>query len=59
MADTAKFEQFGLNAFYNAISTLDNATDWFKWDQKVNEFIQRSAVAEDGATPPIEEEDWQ
>lgn len=59
MTDIAKFKQFGLNAFYSAIPTLYNANDWFKWNQKVNEFIRISAVAEDGATPPIEEEDAQ
>ncbi|CAG9955910.1 unnamed protein product [Clonostachys rosea f. rosea IK726] len=57
MTDIAKFEQFGLGAFYNAIPTLDNANDWFKWNQKVNEFIQISAVAEDKADPPLEEEE--
>jgi hypothetical protein len=30
MTDTVKFEQIGLNAFYNAIPPLDNANDWFK-----------------------------
>jgi hypothetical protein len=59
MTDTAKFEQFGLNSFYNAIPTLDNANDWLKWHQKVKEFIQISAVAEDRAEPPLEEEDAQ
>lgn len=57
MTDVAKFEQFGLNSFYNAIPTLDNANDWFRWNQKVNEFIRISAVADDGATPPAEEEE--
>ncbi|KAJ5473962.1 hypothetical protein N7475_003528 [Penicillium sp. IBT 31633x] len=57
MTDIAKFEQFGLNAFYNGIPILDNASDWFKWNQKVNEFIRISAVADDGTTPPIEEEE--
>ena len=32
MTDIPKFEQFGLNAFYSAIPTLDNANDWFKWN---------------------------
>lgn len=59
MTDITKFEQFGLNSFYNAIPTLDNANDWFKWNQKVNEFIQISAVAEDGTAPPIEAEEAQ
>ncbi|EDN03770.1 hypothetical protein HCAG_01635 [Histoplasma mississippiense (nom. inval.)] len=57
MTDIAKFEQFGLNTFYNAIPTLDNAGDWFQWNQKVNEFIRISTVADDGATPPAEEEE--
>jgi len=57
MTDTAKFEQFGLNAFYNAIPILDNANDWFKWNQKVNEFIRISAVADDGTAPPMEDEE--
>ena len=57
MADITKFEQFGLNAFYNGILILDNASDWFKWNQKVNEFIRISAVADDGTTPPIEDEE--
>ncbi|KAJ6126013.1 hypothetical protein N7471_010506 [Penicillium samsonianum] len=57
MTDIAKFEQFGLNAFCNGIPILDNASDWFKWNQKVNEFIRISAVADDGTTPPIEEEE--
>ncbi|KAJ6016530.1 hypothetical protein N7540_011121 [Penicillium herquei] len=57
MTEITKFEQFGINTFYNEIPTLDNASDWFKWNQKVNEFIRISAVANDGATPPIEEED--
>ncbi|KAK7212007.1 hypothetical protein V2G26_019185 [Clonostachys chloroleuca] len=56
MTDIAKFEQFGLNAFYNAIPVLDNANDWFRWNQKVDDFIQISAVAEDGADTPLEEE---
>ncbi|KAJ6157205.1 hypothetical protein N7497_006090 [Penicillium chrysogenum] len=56
MTEIAKFEQFGINTFYNGIPTLDNASDWFRWNQKVNEFIRISAVADDGATPPIEEE---
>lgn len=59
MTDIAKFKQFGLNAFYDAIPILDNANDWFEWNQKVNKFILISAVAGDGATPPIEEEDIQ
>ncbi|KAJ5900336.1 uncharacterized protein N7473_004406 [Penicillium subrubescens] len=59
MTDIAKFEQFGLNTFYNGIPTLDNASDWFKWNQRVNEFIRISAVADDGTTPPIEEEEAQ
>lgn len=57
MTDIAKFEQFGLNAFYNAIPLLDNANDWFKWNQKVNEFIRISVVADDGTAPPMEEEE--
>jgi hypothetical protein len=57
MTDITKFEQFGLNAFYNSIPILDNASDWFRWNQKVYEFIRISAVAEDGATPPIEAEE--
>jgi hypothetical protein len=57
MTDIAKFEQFALNTFYNAIPLLDNANDWFKWKQKVNDFIQISAVADDGALPPLEEEE--
>lgn len=57
MTDIAKFEQFGLNSFYNAIPTLDNANDWFKWNQKVNEFIRISAVADDGIDSPVEEEE--
>ncbi|KAJ5543823.1 hypothetical protein N7513_003404 [Penicillium frequentans] len=36
---------------------LDNASDWFKWEQKVHEFIRISAVADDGITPPTEEEE--
>jgi hypothetical protein len=61
MTDAIKFEQIGLSAFYNAIPTLDNANDWFKWNQKVKEFIQISPIAKDGATPPMEEgeaQDW-
>ncbi|OJD10622.1 hypothetical protein AJ78_08417 [Emergomyces pasteurianus Ep9510] len=50
---------FGLNTFYNAIPTLDNASDWFQWNQKVNEFIRISAVADDGSIPPVEEEEAQ
>lgn len=57
MTDMTKFEQFGLNAFYNDISMLDNASDWFKWNQKVNEFIRISATADDGTTPPLEEDE--
>ncbi|KAJ5350210.1 hypothetical protein N7541_007937 [Penicillium brevicompactum] len=56
MTEIAKFEQFGINTFYNGIPTLDNASDWFRWNQKVNEFIRISAVADDGATPLTEEE---
>jgi hypothetical protein len=59
MTDIVKFEQFGLNSFYNAIPTLGNANDWFKWSQKVKEFIGISAVADDGATPPEDEEEAQ
>ncbi|OJD12138.1 hypothetical protein AJ78_07209 [Emergomyces pasteurianus Ep9510] len=59
MTDIAKFKQFGLNTFYNAIPTLDNASDWFQWNQKINEFIQISAVADDGSIPPVEEEEAQ
>ncbi|KAJ5743408.1 hypothetical protein N7533_010510 [Penicillium manginii] len=58
MTEIAKFEQFGINTFYNGIPTLDNASDWFRWNQKVNEFIRISAVADDGATPLIEEEEF-
>jgi len=57
MTNITKFEQFRLNAFYNGIPILDNASDWFKWNQKVNEFIRISAVADDGMAPPIEEEE--
>ena len=57
MTDTAKFEQFGLHAFYQAIPILDNASDWFKWNEKVNDFIQISPVADDNSMPPIEEEE--
>ncbi|KAK0822505.1 hypothetical protein LTR03_018128, partial [Friedmanniomyces endolithicus] len=57
MTEIAKFEQFGINTFYNGIPILDNASDWFRWNQKVNEFIRISAVADDGATPPTEEEE--
>ncbi|KAA8645036.1 aminoglycoside phosphotransferase family protein [Aspergillus tanneri] len=32
-------------------------SDWFKWNQKVNEFIRISAVADDGTTPPLEEDE--
>ncbi|KAE8420441.1 hypothetical protein BDV36DRAFT_293328 [Aspergillus pseudocaelatus] len=56
MTDTAKFEQFGLSAFYNNIPILDNAGDWFKWNQKVNELIPVSPVADDGVVPPIEKD---
>ncbi|KUL81311.1 hypothetical protein ZTR_09814 [Talaromyces verruculosus] len=59
MTDIVKFEQFGLNAFYNDIPKLDNANDWFKWSQKVKEFIRISAVADDGAAPPENEEEAQ
>ncbi|KAJ5337477.1 uncharacterized protein N7506_005499 [Penicillium brevicompactum] len=57
MTEITKFEQFGINTFYNGIPILDNASDWFRWNQKVNEFIRISAVADDGATPPTEEEE--
>jgi hypothetical protein len=57
MTDIAKFEQFRLNTFYNGILILNNASDWFKWNQKVNEFIRISAVADDRTTLPIEEEE--
>jgi hypothetical protein len=57
MTEITKFEQFGINTFYNGIPILDNASDWFRWNQKVNEFIRISAVADDGATPPIEEKE--
>jgi hypothetical protein len=57
MTDTARFEQFGLSAFYNNIPILDNAGDWFKWNLKVNEFIRISPVADDGVVPPIEEDE--
>jgi hypothetical protein len=56
MTDIAKFEQFGLNTFYNAIPILDNANNWYKWDQKGNEFIRISAFAEDEATAPVGED---
>uniref|UniRef100_A0A093VNJ9 Copia protein n=1 Tax=Talaromyces marneffei PM1 TaxID=1077442 RepID=A0A093VNJ9_TALMA len=59
MTDIVKFEQFGLNSFYNAIPILDNANDWFKWSQKVKEFIRISAVADDGTAPPEDEEEAQ
>jgi hypothetical protein len=59
MTDAAKFEQIGLNAFYNAIPTLDNANDWSKWNQKVKEFIRISPLAKDGGAPPTEEEEVQ
>ena len=59
MTDIAKFGQFSLSTFYNAIPVLDNASDWFQWNQKVNKFVQISAVAEDGAIPPAEEEEAQ
>lgn len=39
MTDTAKFEQFRLSVFYNNIPILDNAGNWFKWNQKINQFI--------------------
>lgn len=57
MTDTTRFEQFGLSAFYNNIPTLDNASDWFQWNQKVNEFIRISPVADDGVAPPMEEDE--
>lgn len=59
MTDTTRFEQFGLGAFYNNIPILDNAGDWFKWNQKVNEFIRISPVADDGVAAPIEEDEAQ
>jgi hypothetical protein len=59
MMDSAKFEQIGLSSFYNAIPTLDNANDWSRWNQKVKEFLRISPVAEDGAIPPMEEEEAQ
>ena len=59
MTDIAKFEQFGLNSFYNDIPVLDNASDWFKWSQKVNEFIRISAIADDEPTPPEQAEEAQ
>lgn len=59
MTDIVKFEQFGLNSFYNAIPILDNANDWFKWSQKVKEFIGISAVADDGVAPPENEDEAQ
>lgn len=55
MTDNAKFEQFGLHTFYQAIPTLDNASDWFKWHEKVKEFLQISPVADDGDVPPVGE----
>jgi hypothetical protein len=57
MIEITKFEQFGINTFYNGIPILDNASDWFRWNQKVNEFIRISAVADNGATPSTEEEE--
>ena len=48
-----------MNAFYNAIPTLDNANDWSKWNQKVKEFIRISPLAKDGGAPPTEEEEVQ
>lgn len=56
MTDIADFEQYVMVSFYNAIPTLDTANDWFTWDQKVNDFIRISAVADDGINPPVEEE---
>ncbi|KAJ5593542.1 hypothetical protein N7537_010446 [Penicillium hordei] len=57
MTEIARFEQFGSNTSHNGTPTLDNARDWFRWNQKVNEFIRMSAVADDGATSPIEEDE--
>jgi hypothetical protein len=57
MMDITKFEQFSINTFYNKIPILDNANDWFKWNQKVHEFIRISAVANDGTTLPEGEEE--
>jgi hypothetical protein len=56
MTNTAKFEQFRLSTFYNNIPVLDNAGDWFRWNQKVNKFIRISPVADDGVVLLIEED---
>jgi hypothetical protein len=45
------FEQFGINTFYNGIPTLDNASDWFRWNQKVNEFINQSLALSNVGIP--------
>jgi hypothetical protein len=42
---------------HDNIPVLDNAGDWFRWNQKVNEFIGISPVADDGVVPPIEEDE--
>ncbi|RAO71520.1 uncharacterized protein BHQ10_007532 [Talaromyces amestolkiae] len=59
MTDLVKFEQFSLNAFYNDIPKLNNTNDWFKWSQKVKEFIRISTITDDGAAPPENEEEAQ
>lgn len=56
MTEIVKFEQFGINTFYNGILILDNTSNWFRWNQKVNKFIRISIVTDDRATLPIEEE---
>jgi hypothetical protein len=48
MTEESALPSFGINTFYNGIPILDNASDWFRWNQKVNEFIRISAVADDG-----------
>jgi hypothetical protein len=57
MTNTAKFKQFRLSAFYNNIPVLDNASDWFRWNQKVNKFIRISPIANDGVVLLIEEDE--
>jgi hypothetical protein len=56
MTNTAKFKQFRLSAFYNNIPVLNNAGDWFRWNQKVNEFIGISPIANNRVVPLIEED---
>ncbi|RDH26574.1 hypothetical protein BDQ94DRAFT_177433 [Aspergillus welwitschiae] len=52
MMDAARFEQLGLSTFYNNIPLVS----FFKWKQKVNEFLRISPVADDGEVPPIEKD---